>query len=94
MIILITTVLFIPAIQTIGAWFWPGLFLCLGGFAHLSDALYFSLVTSMTLGHCGLTLSTPWQLVGTFEATGGLILFGASTAFLIEVTRQMFDKRQ
>ena len=93
MLILVVTVLFILAIHTAEAWFWAGVLLLLGEFSQLGEALYFSVVTSTTLGYGDLTLSSTWRLLGTFEAMGGLILFGASTAFLFEVMRQLFEKK-
>ncbi len=54
-------------------------------------ALYFSVVTSSTLGYGDITLTGRWQLLANFEAMGGLILFGASTAFLNAITRSWFS---
>ena len=82
--------LVIIAIHTIEAWAWALLFYRLGEFTDLSNALYFSVVTSTTLGYGDVTLSETWRLLGTFEAMGGLILFGASTAFLLGTMRQLF----
>ena len=60
-------------------------------FDELQPSLYFSVVTATTLGYGDVTLSERWQLLGTFEAMGGLILFGASTAFLMELMRHLFS---
>ena len=64
-----------------------------GEFDQLAKALYFSVVTSTTLGYGDVTLSESWQLLATFEAMGGLILFGASTAFMLAVMRKLFEDR-
>lgn len=90
---LITTAVFIIIlIHTIEAWGWAALFLYLGEFDELKQALYFSVVTSTTLGYGDITLSNKWQILGTFEAMGGLILFGTSTAFLLGLMRRLFEE--
>lgn len=88
--LLAIAVLTIIGIHTVEAWSWAALFLYLGEFTELKRALYFSVVTSTTLGYGDITLSECWQILGTFEAMGGLILFGASTAFLLGTMRHLF----
>lgn len=83
-------VLVIIGIHTVEAWGWATIYLFVGEFTSLEPALYFSIVTATTLGYGDITLSEQWQLLGTFEAMGGLILFGASTAFLMELMRRLF----
>jgi voltage-gated potassium channel Kch len=78
--------------HTIEAWCWAALFLYLGEFSELRQALYFSVVTSTTLGYGDIILSERWQILGTFEVMGGLILFGTSTAFLLELMRRLFKE--
>lgn len=81
----------IITIHTIEIWLWASIYLYLGEFTELKTALYFSAVTSTTLGYGDITLSEQWQLLGTFEAMGGLILFGVSTAFLLALFNRLFD---
>ena len=83
-------VLGLIAIHTTSAWAWAAVYLTVGEFSELSRALYFSVVTSTTLGYGDITLSERWQLLASFEAMGGLVLFGASTAFLLGVTKSWF----
>lgn len=92
MMLLAMAVLYILAIHTLEAWFWAAVYLFAGEFNNVSDALYFSVVTSTTLGYGDITLSEKWRLLSTFEAMGGLILFGASTAFLLELMRVLFQR--
>lgn len=54
-------------------------------------ALYFSVVTATTLEYGNLTVSKQWRLLASFEAMGGLILFGAGTASLFAMTRPLVD---
>ena len=84
-------VLGLIAIHTVSGWAWAAVYLLVGEFSQLSSALYFSIVTSTTLGYGDITLSDRWQLLASFQAMGGLILFGASTAFLLAVTRSWFS---
>ena len=92
MSLLALAMLVIIGIHTIEAWAWATLFYQLGEFSDLKRSLYFSVVTSTTLGYGDVTLSEHWQLLGTFEAMGGLILFGASTAFLLGMMRHLFEE--
>ncbi len=77
-------------LHTAEGWSWALAYYLVGEFSQFTQALYFSFVTATTLGYGDLTLSPEWQLFGTFESMGGLILFGASTAFLMEVCRSAF----
>lgn len=87
-------VFFIIGIHTVEAWFWAHIYLSLGAFNSINDALYFSIVTSTTLGYGDMTLSEHWRLLSTFEAMGGLLLFGASTAFLMALIRYVYKNEQ
>ncbi len=89
--ILAISILFIVGIHTIEAWSWAAVYMWVGEFDQLAKALYFSVVTSTTLGYGDVTLSESWQLLATFEAMGGLILFGASTAFMLATMRHLFE---
>jgi len=88
--ILSIVIFFILMIHTIEAWLWACLYWFLGEFSDFGQALYFSVVTSTTLGYGDVTLSEQWQLLGSCEAMGGLILFAVSTAFLIDVVNELF----
>ncbi len=65
----------------------------LGEFTDIGDALYFSVVTSTTLGYGDITPSNEWRFLSSIEAIGGLILFGASTAFMLGVMKLLFDDK-
>lgn len=93
MSLLAIAVLYIIAVHSIEAWVWGAVYLVAGEFDNVSDALYFSVVTSTTLGYGDITLSEKWRLLSSFEAMGGLILFGASTAFLLESMRALLYRK-
>lgn len=90
-LLLCIAVLGLIATHTVSAWAWAFVYMTVGEFTELSKALYFSVVTSTTLGYGDITLSEKWQLLASFQAMGGLILFGASTAFLLAVTKSWFS---
>lgn len=56
----------------------------------LESALYYSASTFTTLGFGDITLSPQWRLLGSFEATNGLLMFGWSTAFLFEIISDLY----
>lgn len=88
--LMVGSVVVIILIHTVEAWTWAAVYLYLGEFDNLQQSLYFSVVTATTLGYGDIVLSERWQLLATFEAMGGLILFGVSTAFLLELMRHLF----
>jgi voltage-gated potassium channel Kch len=57
----------------------------------MERALYFSTVTFTTLGYGDITLQERWQLLSSFEAANGIILFGVSTAFVFVAIRKLFE---
>lgn len=91
-LLLILAVLGIILIHTAEVWAWALLYVHLGEFVELTTALYFSVATATTVGYGDIVLSPSWQLLGTFESMGGLILFGASAAFLFGLVRHLFEQ--
>jgi hypothetical protein len=57
---------------------------------NIETALYFSATTFTSLGMGDVVLSPNWRLLGSFEATNGLLLFGWTTAFLFEVISNVY----
>ena len=78
--IAVSAIIFVHIIEAVG---WAAIYCYLNEFQSFGKALYFSIVTSTTLGYGDITLSDQWQLLGSFEAMGGMILFGVSTAYFI-----------
>lgn len=54
---------------------------------------YFALVTYTTLGYGDVVLSEAYRLTGALCAVAGTLTIGMTTAFLIEVVRQLADNR-
>ena len=69
---------------TAAAWLWAGLFMALGAFQELEPALYFATVSLTTLGFGDVILSQEVRLLSAIVAANGVIMFGLSTAFLLE----------
>jgi hypothetical protein len=79
--------LFLASIAEV--WLWAGVYLVLGAFSTLEEALYFSTVTFSTLGYGDVVLDKSWRLLGSFEAANGLFLFGWSTALVFTVVQKL-----
>lgn len=88
-VILIGSTLWLMASHSIGVWIWASLFVVLGAISQLEPAVYFSLVTFTTLGYGDITLSEQWRILAAVCAVNGLLLFGFSTALLVELMRQL-----
>jgi hypothetical protein len=73
-------------------WLWATVWLGLGAFAELQEALYFSAVTYTTLGYGDIVLGPEIRLFSTFSAVCGLLSFGVSTAFLVGLVSRIMPK--
>ena len=89
--ILVITIVGIFIVHTVEIWIWAVLYRWLGEFESMERALYFSTVTFTTLGYGDITLQERWQLLSSFEAANGIILFGVSTAFVFGAIRWLFE---
>ncbi len=89
--VLVITIVGIFIVHTVEIWIWAVLYRWLGEFESMERALYFSTVTFTTLGYGDITLQERWQLLSSFEAANGIILFGVSTAFVFGVMRKLFE---
>jgi voltage-gated potassium channel Kch len=89
--ILVVTVLAMFFLHTLEIWSWAALYLWVGEFVDWQRALYFSTVTFSTLGYGDITLQEKWQLLSSFEAVNGVILFGVSTAFIFAVIQKLYQ---
>jgi hypothetical protein len=84
-LVLVAVTLWLMAALTIGVWLWAATFMALGCFDALEPALYFSVTSFTTLGFGDILLAQEWRLLGGLSAANGLLLFGLSTAFLVEI---------
>jgi hypothetical protein len=82
-IVLIGTVgLLLAALHVFEAGLWALAYWWVGAVGSPADALLYSVDTISTRGGSGLTIGSPWQLMGALEAVDGMLLFGISTAFI------------
>lgn len=81
--------LWLLAAITVALWLWAILFVWLGEFDSIADAIYFASVSATTLGYGDMLLSERWRLLSGFIAANGLVLFSLNTAFLFEALRRL-----
>jgi len=76
--------LWLMAATGIAVWLWAITYMAVGAFDALEPALYFAIVTFTTLGFGDVLLTEEWRLLSGLAAANGLLMFGLSTAFLVE----------
>ena len=81
--------LWLLAALSVAVWIWAAAYVGVGAFESLEPALYFSVVAFTTLGFGDITLPVEWRLLSGVSAANGLLLFGLSTAFLVEFLKQL-----
>ena len=68
---------------------WGVLFLYLGEFSELYEAVYHSAVNFTSLGYGDVVMSTRWKLLGPLEAANGVLMFGMTSAALMAILQQL-----
>ena len=82
-------IMLVLLLNTISVFIWAGAFVGLNIVEGWEPAVYFTLVCYTTLGFGDILGAPEWRLLTGFAATNGLIAFGVSTAFLIELMRRI-----
>lgn len=72
---------------------WGALFLLLGEFETLRDAIYHSGVNFATLGYGDVVMSAQWKMLGPLEAVNGALMIGLSGACMLAVLQHNIQKR-
>ncbi len=72
--------------HSVQVWVWAIVLRMLGALRRLDEAVYFSTVTSTTLGYGDITLDKQFRIFGSMAAVNGLLTYGLSTAFLVGLT--------
>ncbi|MGN5030774.1 potassium channel family protein [Aeromonas rivipollensis] len=72
---------------------WGGLFLWLGEFDTLQEAVYHSGVNFATLGYGDIVMSPQWKLLGPLEAVNGALMIGLSGASMLAVLQHHIRKQ-
>ena len=68
---------------------WGSLFMALGEFNELYEAVYHSAVNFSSLGYGDVVMTKPWKLLGPLEAANGVLMFGLTGAALMAILQQM-----
>ncbi len=71
--------------HSLQVWIWAASFVSLNAFTTLDEALYFSLTTYTTLGYGDIIVENGIRIFAAMAAVTGLLNFGLSTAFLVEL---------
>lgn len=71
--------------NTIEVWVLALAILAFGALPTIADAIYFALTTYTTLGYGDLVLANGYRIFGAFGSVSGLLAFGLSTAFLVNL---------
>ena len=68
---------------------WGVLFMALGEFTELYEAVYHSAVNFASLGYGDIVMSKSWKLLGPLEAINGVLMLGMSAAALMVILQQL-----
>ena len=68
---------------------WGSLFIVLGEFSELYEAVYHSAVNFSSLGYGDVVMTKRWKLLGPLEAANGVLMFGLTGAALMAILQQM-----
>ena len=85
---IIVGVLYIMLAHTIEVWLWAIVLMLTGAVSGLEASVYFSLVCFTTLGFGDITLATDWRLLSALIGANGFLVFGWSTAYMVELMRR------
>ena len=65
------------------------MFIFLGEFSELYEAVYHSAVNFSSLGYGDVVMSARWKLLGPLEAANGVLMFGMTSAALMAILQQL-----
>ncbi len=83
-VLLVGMTLWLLASMTVAVWLWAFCLLWLKIFQDVETAVYFSLVAFTTLGFGDIILSKEWRILSGLMAANGLLIFGLTTAVLVD----------
>lgn len=72
---------------------WGVLFLWLGEFTELYEAIYHSTVNFASLGYGDFVMRKPWKMLGPLEAINGVLMLGMSAAALMAILQHMIKSQ-
>jgi hypothetical protein len=86
-LLVVMLVMMLGTILQIAAW--GILFVMLGEFDELYEAVYHSAVNFASLGYGDIVMSKDWKLLGPLEACCGVLMLGMTAAALMAIMQQM-----
>ena len=86
--VIIVSMLYIMFVHTIEVWLWASVLLLVGAIDGLEPAVYFALTTYATIGFGDIVIGPEWRLLSALIGANGLILFGWSVAYMVELVRR------
>jgi hypothetical protein len=73
---------------------WGAIFVWLGEFDELYEAIYHSAVNYASLGYGDIVMSKPWKLLGPLEAINGVLMVGMTAAALMAILQQLIKAQR
>ncbi|MDD1649544.1 MAG: potassium channel family protein [Methylococcaceae bacterium] len=73
---------------------WGILFMFLGEFSEIYEAVYHSAVNFASLGYGDIVMSKPWKLLGPLEAVNGVLMLGMTAAALMVVLQYLIKTQR
>jgi hypothetical protein len=64
----------------------------LGAIRPFESAMYFSIVTFTTLGYGDVLVAEEWRILAATEAANGIIMFGWTTALIVNYVNRLKDR--
>ncbi len=80
--------------HTLQVYIWSFVLLYVGAIEGYEAAIYFGMVSYTTLGYGDITLEPGFRLLGAMSSVTGIIMFGITTAFLVNVLGRSLARRQ
>ncbi|MGD1888684.1 MAG: ion channel [Cohaesibacteraceae bacterium] len=94
MIVLALAFLAVVTAHTIQAWLWAVALVWAGALTSFAEAIYFAIASYTTLGYGDIILGEEFRVFAAMSAVSGLLNFGLSTAFLLNVITEVRGRRQ
>ena len=86
LLVAMTAMMFGTLLQVV---LWGVLFLWIGEFTELYEAVYHSAVNFASLGYGDFVMQKPWKMLGPLEAINGVLMLGMSAAALMVILQNM-----
>lgn len=94
--VLVLTLAFLAVIiaHTVQAWMWAAALVWAGALPDIAVAIYFAIASYTTLGYGDIIMGEEHRVFASMSAVSGLLNFGLSTAFLLNVINEVRGRRR